>query len=272
VDMRHRYAAVDSISRAQIRSFEEIWKGGYFGGDPTDPTLCREYGDVSLISSNFAVLQALVRPNITPNSRVVEIGPGRGAWSRCMVDAKELWCFDALSAEHNAFWEYVGAAHSDHVKYFQVEDSSLRECPDNHFDFMFSFGAFCHMPVDIQRGYQRNLFAKAKPGARGAIMFSDFDKFNAAWRNLGQLRTVSLTSKGLSALLRFNVGRWLGKMRKAEMYLDKSDCTEKPGRFFHGGIEETATFMESVGWRVLSMDVGLNLRDPIIYFEKPFNA
>ena len=257
------------ISQEQLSSFKRIWQGGYFGGDPLDPTLAWEYGDISLISVNYALYMALVRPNINSDTALLEIGPGRGAWTRGMLDAKEVWCLDALSAEHNGFWSYIGNQYKEKVNYFQVKNALLEECPDNYFDFIFSFGAFCHMPLAIQRDYQKNLFKKARPSARGVIMFSDFDKLNSALNNLSALRTVSLTWRGISAMIRFNVGRFLGFLRNAGTKLDKNDKSDQPGRFYHSGITDTAAYMTSVGWRVISPDIGLNLRDPIIYFEKP---
>jgi hypothetical protein len=61
----------------------------------------------------------------------------------------------------------------------------------------------------------------------------------------------------------------LGLIRRVEVLQNKNDQTERAGRFFHGGISETATHLSSIGWKVISADIGLNLRDPIVYFEKP---
>lgn len=250
-------------------TFQRIWKGGYFGGDPLDPVLAREYGDLSLISVNHAVYQALVRPNVTSGTRVLEIGPGRGAWTKSMLEAEEIWCFDALSAEHNNFWDYVGEQNKAKIRYFEVNDASLTEAPDDYFDFVFSFGAFCHIPVDIQRAYEEKLFKKARSGAKGVIMFADFDKFNHAFSNLNRLRTLPVNAHGLSTALRFNVARLLAKIKGQPFFLEKDDLTEKPGRFYHGDIKATAQHLESVGWRVISEDINLNFRDPIVFFEKP---
>ncbi|MDM7957512.1 class I SAM-dependent methyltransferase [Blastomonas sp.] len=250
-------------------TFQKIWQGGYYGGDPLDPVLAREYGDLSLISVNHAVYQALVRPNVNSETKVLEIGPGRGAWTKSMLNAKEIWCFDALSAEHNNFWEYVGPGNKSKINYFEVSDASLTQAPDDHFDFIFSFGAFCHIPVDIQRAYQENLFKKAKSGAKGVIMFADFDKFNHAFSNLSKLRTVPVNAHGLSTTLRFNVARMLARIKRQPFFLEKDDHTEKPGRFYHGNIKQTAEHLEAVGWRVIVDDINLNFRDPIVYFEKP---
>ncbi|HEX8414705.1 MAG TPA: class I SAM-dependent methyltransferase [Sphingomicrobium sp.] len=255
--------------QSQLSSFQTIWKGGYYGGDPRHPTQCTEYGPLMLISSHYAIVKTLIEPNVRSGSRVLEIGPGRGGWTRAFKDATEIYCLDALSAEHNSFWNLVGEVNRDRIKYFQVRDAKLTECPDDAFDFLFSFGAFCHMPQEIREDYFRNMFGKAKSGAVGVFMFADFDKFNVAYTDLSQTRTTSLTLLGLRAMIRWYGGRLLSNFRKSEGLLDKNDTEARPGRFFHGGIRETSAFLEQVGWEVLSPDIGLNLRDPIVVFRKP---
>jgi phospholipid N-methyltransferase len=248
-------------------SFNRVWRGGYYGGDPLHPTQCPEYGPLQLISSHYAIVKALIEPNVRPGSRVLEIGPGRGAWTRCFREASEVYCVDALSAEHNGFWEFVGR--DPRIRYLQVRDETLRACPDGHFDFIFSFGAFCHMPQAVREGYLRSMFAKARSGATCVVMYADYDKLNAAWSDLSGKRTVSLSWTGAKALARFYAGRLLSRVRASEGLLDKLDASERPGRFYHGGIAETGAFLEAVGWRVITPDIGLNLRDPIAVFQKP---
>ncbi len=251
----------------ELARYKEIWKGGYFGGDPLDPVGAREYGDMSLISVNHALYLAYVRPFIQPDTRVLEIGPGRGAWTRAMLGAREIWCADALSAEHNGFWNYVGIEHAAKIHYREVSDFSLSFAPDGYFDFIFSFGAFCHITPEGQREYFKNAFAKARPGAQGVVMVADFDKFNAAYAKLSELRTMRVSFKGLKDSLRFNVGYWMGRL-KGNIEQQKSDRSVTPGRFYHAGVAETCAYLESVGWRVVTPDVGLNLRDVVIHFER----
>lgn len=252
----------------QIKLFRNLWKGGYLEGNPLEPAASSGYGDMGYISVLHAVYQVCVRPFIRPETAILEIGPGRGAWTRTMLDAREIWCLDALSAEHNCFWEYVGREHRHKIHYLQVSDFLCEALPADHFDFVFSFGVFCHITPEGQRAYFRNLFPKAKRGAQAMIMISDFDKFNAAVRNLNRVRTIRPTPEGLAQSAKFNAGVALSRLR-GRLEQDRADTSLAPGKFHHAGVAETCRFLESVGWEVVNPDVGLVPRDPILHFRKP---
>src|SRR5258708_6073944 len=127
-----------------------------------DPAATSSYGDLGYISILHAVYQVCVRPFVGPDTAVLEIGPGRGAWTKTMLSAREIWCVDALSAEHNCFWEYIGREQQHKINYLQVSDFLCERLPANHFDFMFSFGVFCHITPEGQRAYFQNLFSRAR--------------------------------------------------------------------------------------------------------------
>lgn len=247
-----------------------------------DPQGRSAYFQMGYISVLHAVYQACIRPNITPETSALEIGPGRGAWTKTFREAREVWCLDALSAEYNRFWEYVGEENRSRVRYFQVEDFSCRQLPDNYFDFLFSFGTFCHISWQRQQDYYRNLFPKMKPSAQAFIMIADFDKFNRAvtayrpFRICFQRFSKNVVFTDLMEIAqRFQdklTGRqdWQGHSRFRDWsQQDKEDSSPRPGRWYHAGVDRTCEFLESVGWKVLNRDVGLCPRDPIVHFKKP---
>ena len=256
-------------SAAELRAFKGLWRGGYYEGDPLDPVAPSGYGDLGYISVLHAAYQVCIRPFITPDTVALEIGPGRGTFTRGLVPAREVWCLDALDAEHNQFWEHVGDAARDHVFYHQVNDFSCSVLPDNHFDFIFSFGVFCHITAEGQRAYYRNLFAKAKPGAQAMIMFADFDKFNAAMANVARLRTLRVSGSGLRAALLYNARIVKARLNGQRAVRDKADGDLGPGKFHHISVADTCRALTDYGWEVVNPDVGINLRDPIVHFRKP---
>src|SRR5262245_21085450 len=156
-----------------VALWKGFWKGGYYEGDPLDPFGASSYAQMGFVSMLHAIYQVCIRPRVGAATHVLEIGPGRGAWTKTMLAAKEIWCVDVNSAEHNGFWEYVGEAHRQKVRYLQVDDFSCAGLPDEHFDFLFSFGTFCHVPIEGQRLYLRNLLPKMRRGATAAIMIGD---------------------------------------------------------------------------------------------------
>ena len=229
-------------------------------------------------------IRLCIKPHVGPGTNVLEIGPGRGAWTKAMLAANEIWCLDVNAAEHNGFWAHVGEENRHKVRYLQVDDFSCAGLPDEHFDFLFSYGTFCHVPIEGQRLYIRNLLGKMRRGAAAAIMIGDFDKYNAAVRTYGNL-TLSLrryppalrAGRKLIDLGRtvLDAASLLTGRRPAHMLFDPMRLRDKhatdraQGAWFHWGVEETCRFAASVGWEVVNPDVGLCVRDPLILLRRP---
>lgn len=85
------------------------------------------YKEMGYLSVLHAIYQVCIRHYILSETIVLEIGPGRGTWTKTMLGAKDIWCLDALSAEHNKFWEHIGNEHKKKVKYEKVTDLFLQE-------------------------------------------------------------------------------------------------------------------------------------------------
>jgi len=265
----------------EIKQFSEfwmskdIWKGGYCEGDPLDPVGESSYDEMGYISVLHAVYQVCIRPYIKPDTVVLEIGAGRGAWTKTMLGAKKIWCLDALPAEYNHFWPNVGEEYKPKINYIQVSDFLCKDLPEEYFDFLFSFGTFCHISWEGQCEYYRNLYSKMRSGGVGMVMIADFDKYNAAVRNLNKLRVrrvredavVSCMEDALRYLHRYRLGYKGLNANWNEM--DKNASVAIPGQWSHAGIEETCQILELIGWKVIDRDIGLNHRDPIIHFQKP---
>jgi hypothetical protein len=277
-------AAPELSAAEMVALWEGFWRGGYYEGDPFDPFGQSSYAQMGFMSVLHAIYQVCIRPNITPDTRVLEIGPGRGAWTKAMLAAKEIWCLDVNTAEHNGFWRHVGEENRHKVRYLQVSEFSCGQLPDEHFDFLFSYGTFCHIPIEGQRMYFRSLLRKMRKGATAAIMVADFEKYNSAVRQHGNL---SLSLRRYPTWLAFgrklfdlglavrDVAYLLTRRRPPGVLFDPMALREKgavqrdQGAWFHAGIDETCRFVQSVGWEVVNRDVGLCVRDPLILLRRP---
>lgn len=245
----------------EIELFQTLWKGGYYEGNPLDPLSPSSYSQFDIkhgyldqrkhaqangirqtetgyISTIYAVYLICIRPHVNPNTTVLEIGPGRGAWSKAIMthNPKHLYALDALSAEHNAFFKYVSPA--SNITYTQVKDFSCPTVPDNSIDFFFSFGAFCHMSRASTVAYFDTLADKMKPGSHGYIMITDYDKFDKVYCT----------------------------------YHDKNanqdpDPTH-PGRWHHHGEKWFCDMILKRGFKVIDSDIGVTLRDVIVHFAR----
>lgn len=254
---------------AEIASFANLWRGGYYEGDPLDPYHAGStYRGAGFVSALYATYCAAIRPYITPETVALEIGPGRGAWTKPLLAAREVWALDALSADHNGIFEYLG--HPKNLTYHQVSDFSCSMLPDAHFDYVFSFGCLCHVSFDGITAYARNLRPKLKPGAHLFWMVGDYAKFNASLRNAdpGGLWDNVIPTRRRFALLRRAFLRIARSAQRPPIAANVNDRAS-PGRWYDAGAERTAAMLESLGYRVLDADIGTSLRDPILHFRHP---
>jgi phospholipid N-methyltransferase len=257
---------MDKNFKEQLASFKNVWKGGYYEGNPADPLTLSSYGELGFMSVLRATYLRCIKPYINSNTTVLEIGPGRGAWTKTMLPAKEVWALDALSAEDTHFWEYIGE--QPHVKYIQVEDFSCSQLPDNYFDYMFSFGCLCHVPFAGIEEYAKNLFPKLKPGANCFWLVADYDKYNRVVNDLTKYSIWGVVaSMGRRHAL---IGKLieLAAPRKPQPISADVNDAPSPGRWYHAGIDRTCEMLKDSGYKVVDRDVETSLRDPIIHFIK----
>jgi phospholipid N-methyltransferase len=259
---------IDQRLSDEIKSFDNVWGGGYFEGEVLDSVSHSTYGPVGYVSILHALYLMSIKPYVNAESVVLEIGPGRGAFTKAILQhqPKETWCLDAVSAEKNCFYEYVGK--QANAKYIQVEDFSCSMLPEDHFNYLFSFGALCHVSFDGITQYLTNLYPKLKKDAECFIMVADYDKFNGCMDNIDNLsiyknlpfhKLISINWK----LYKKRFNKALG-LRRTYPESQQPD----PGRWFHAGVKQTCDLLRSLGYEVVSEDIGIIQRDPVIHFRK----
>lgn len=253
--------------RDELQSFRKLWKGGFFVADPLDP-MSSPHDIFGYVGIYHAIWAACIKPYVTAATTALELGPGRGAWTRTLLPAREVWCLDALPADHNGFWEYVGDA--PHVHYVHVTDFSCSELPDDSFDYLFSYDTLCHTSFEGIEAYLRNLRPKLRSGADCFVMVADFDKYRAFVEHRDE-RSVFNTFIGYfqNPLLRRVLLRSAGKLnrRLMERYEQFLRDPEANG-WFHAGTDETCRLLDELGYRVLDRDVGLDPKSPIVHFRR----
>jgi SAM-dependent methyltransferase len=263
----------------ELAGFQNIWKGGYYEGDVRSyvaPSSFKMYG---FISVTRAVYLTCIRPYVRSDSVVLEIGPGRGAWTKPIADLnpRRLDAVDVVSPEHSRFWDNLGPR--ENVNYIQTDNRSLSEIDDGSVTYFFSFGVFCHLPPEMSEEYVNSLARKMKPGADGFLMIADFDKFNRCIANKEQTSLLAALSDR-----RF---RWVQRALRLQLklkpesidfpVLEKRPEGEFPvfggkklsGRWFHWGVDRACAALEAAGFEIVERDMDQVPRDPIIHFRKP---
>jgi len=251
----------------ELNSFNGLWEGGYFEGDPLNPIAMSGYGQLGFISVLHATYLRCIKPYINDQSISLEIGAGRGAWTKALLPSKEVYALDALPEEHNRFYEYLG--YPRNVKYHQVQDFQCKILPENYFNYMFSFGCLCHVSFEGITKYAVSIYPKLTSGSNCFWMVADYEKYNRAVSNLDRL---SYWNTLVPARRKYFILKWLPKYlirRTKPRLLNLGENDEPiPGRWYHAGIERTCSMLKEVGYQVVDPDVGTCLRDPIIHFLK----
>ncbi|HUX53525.1 MAG TPA: class I SAM-dependent methyltransferase [Williamwhitmania sp.] len=258
----------------EIGAFKNLWHGGFREGDPLDTMGISTYGPFGYMSCLYATYLCCIKPYITKESNVLEIGPGRGAWTKCFITrgAKEIWAIDALSAEHNGFWDYVGV--HENVRYFQVEDNTCSMVPDESIDYFFSFGCFCHLSPNAINDYMTYAYKKMRPGSHGFFMFADYDKYNSLIENESKYSISRMfeTKRFIPILLAWRIVFSIFKSNKLQFQNKNEDDIITPGRWYHLGVDNAENMLKKIGFEVIEKDVGVIQRDPIVHFFKPLGS
>src|SRR5687768_18557308 len=76
--------------RLELARFQELWRGGYYEGNPLDPAAVSKYEDLGYLSILYVTHRMCIRPFIDAQTRVLEIGPGRGAWTKTRSEERRV--------------------------------------------------------------------------------------------------------------------------------------------------------------------------------------
>jgi SAM-dependent methyltransferase len=152
------------LRRAESRG--QPARDGLYGlhwGDPDDPenTALRAIRDRWLL------------PYVDRAKTGLEIGPGGGRWTRYMLDFRRLYVVD-YHAELLA--ELRKNFRQDHIVDVLNNGTDFPGVPPSSVDFVFSFGVFVHLDLDIIRAYLENLRGVIHPETQVVIQYADKDK------------------------------------------------------------------------------------------------
>jgi SAM-dependent methyltransferase len=112
-------------------------------------------------------------PYLTPETTAVEIGCGGGRWTRYMLGVKKLY---AVDFHQEILDELRSNIRSKNVTFVKNNGNDFPGVPTESIDFLFSFGTFVHLDVEIIDQYLRNIRALMKPTSNVVIQYSDKTK------------------------------------------------------------------------------------------------
>ena len=261
-----------------LQKFKHAWPGGFAEGVPLDPMGSSTYGVYGYNSILYTIYLVCIKPYITPETVVLEIGPGRGAWTQTFLkeNCRKVYAVDVADPEHTHFWDYVG--NDPRVEYIVVQDLQLAKVPDDSIDFFFSFGVFCHLRPEMCEEYVQSLARKMRKGSQGFLMIADFDKYEEC-RNHAESYSIERFFDGqtqkvwLPTKLAFRY-TWRYFRHKMDLQpVSKSsehNLTASADGFgwFHWGVDRACKAIANAGFEIIERDVEVCPRDPMIHFRK----
>jgi len=232
----------------ELNQFQNIWHGGYFTG----------YSD----KRNQKGLEEYLKNNLSGDT-LLEIGCGGGQWSKLIYDLKifkKIHCIDALSEQHNKFWEFVGNSAKDKIMYTKVSDFELSFLEENSIDVVFSYDVFCHISYSGTDAYLKSLKRVCKPGAKLILMYADAEKY------------LNNEPENRSHVIRYlPKKKFIYNFSKKTLIRDAikdSDSNPVEPRWFWIGIDQFVELCQKYEFTIINKDLNIDKTNPITLFKK----
>ncbi len=193
----------------------------------------REQEESRIGGSYSEIATKLLKKYVKEDSNILELGPGRGSWSKVILNILEKkGSLSTLDFQDVSKWlnkdDYKAALHTHQI------DSNSYEClEDNTYDLFWSFGVLCHNNIDSIYQIMHNIYQKMKKGAILIHQYADWDKLDSyGW------------DKGA-------VPKKFKNQRDDEIWWPRNNKTVM------------RTILEANGYEVIQIDCELTLRDSI---------
>ncbi len=212
---------------------------GYDSGNILSPfpNRIRSREEKIIGGSYRTVFKKAVQPFLKKDSKVLELGPGRGAWSRAILHCIPMGELHTVDFQDVAVWlspdKYPGKLFCH-----TVSEISFDMVSDDYFDFFWSFGVLCHNNVDSIHKILSLALKKVKAGGYSAHQYGDWEKLNAFGWEKGAI---------------------------PETFKNQSDDEIWWPRNTQKSMRQAAT---DAGWTVLQKDMDLVKRDSLILLRK----
>lgn len=132
-----------------------------------------EWGDPEVSPPLGYVRDHFLAPYLSPDTTVLEIGPGGGRWTRYMLDVRKIYAVDYHQEILNELKSKIKASN---ITYIKNNGYDFPKIQNQSIDFLFSFGTFVHLEIDIIDRYLKNIKPLLKHNSNVVIQYSDKTK------------------------------------------------------------------------------------------------
>jgi ubiquinone/menaquinone biosynthesis C-methylase UbiE len=135
-----------------------------------------QWGDPDLIEPLKFIRDRFVLPYVNPEGYGVEIGPGGGRWTRYLLGFRKLYVIDYYPEVLEELRKNFKKPNMEFINNHGTDFPGIRE---RSIDYVFSFGTFVHLDLNLIEAYLINVKHILKPGANAVIHYSDKRKIMA---------------------------------------------------------------------------------------------
>jgi len=132
-----------------------------------------EWGDPEKSPPLAYIRDQFLVPYVGAGNTVAEIGPGGGRWTRYMLQSDHIYAVDYHAELLDEVTSNFKAAPITPVK---NNGDDFPGIPDASIDFLYSFGVFVHLNLDIIDRYLGNMKRVLKPSANVVFQYADKNK------------------------------------------------------------------------------------------------
>jgi len=160
------------------------------------------WGDPDTLEPLKFIRDRYLLPYVRSDHHVIEIGPGGGRWTRYLLGFEKLYVVDYHAQLLDELRRNFDAKHIVFVKNNGADFPGVEE---NSIDYLFSFGTFVHLDVDLIQGYLRTMHPLLRQGSNVVLQYSDqtkvMAKLNAGFSdNTPERMRQMVTSAGYTIL------------------------------------------------------------------------
>jgi len=121
------------------------------------------------------VVKAYIKPHVTSDSTVMEIGPGGGRWTKYLLHARTI----VLVELNPIFFDYLNdrfPAVKEKFRYYQTAGDELNGIESATVDFVFTFGTFVHLEPEVIQSYLHHIERVLRSGGIATLQYAEKTK------------------------------------------------------------------------------------------------
>ena len=212
---------------------------GYDSGNVTSflPNRVRRSEEKRIGGSYRQVFNQAIRPFVKDHSNVLELGPGKGSWSRSIMELIPKGSLTTVDYQDVTEW-LKPEIYDGRMQCNQVFDNTFSSINDDSKGFFWSMGVLCHNNQTHIREILAHSLTKVKRGGYACHQFADWKKLEAYGWEKGGVPTD------------------FQNQPDDEIWWPRNDT------------ESMAQMATDVGWHVKVADLGLLKRDGLMLLQR----